>query len=81
MIGLMKLAAEKNLNKFAFPVISLKGKPVNYPFKASYGSLDFGCGSGIFGPKNWMIMDVLGTYIIHSTYNSHENEVFDLKAF
>ena len=71
----MKLAAEKNLNKFAFPVMSLKGKPITYPFKVSYGPLAFGCGAGIFGPRNWMLMDVLGTYHIHKTYNSHEGKV------
>lgn len=27
----MKLAAEKNLNKYAIPVINLKGKQITYP--------------------------------------------------
>jgi hypothetical protein len=47
----MKLAAEKNLNKFVFPVISLKGKKIEYPFEIQCGSWGFACSNGIFGPE------------------------------
>ena len=72
----MKLAAEKNLNKYAFPVINLKGKTVDYPFVIEHGSWGFACEKGIFGPKNWMILDIFGTYIIHQMYNNtHGGEI------
>jgi len=72
----MKLAAEKNLNRYTFPVINLKGKQVTYPVEINYNDWGFGCSKGIFGSKNWMIMDILGTYVIHKMYNDvHEGRV------
>ena len=71
----MKLAAEKNLNKFAFPVFSIKGRQTTYPLKIEMGSFGFLCEKGIFGPKNWMIMDILGTYIIHRFFNKRDGKV------
>jgi len=72
---MIKLAAEKNLNKFAFPVMSIKGKPVEYPFRTSFSSYEFGCDQGTLGPRQWMILDILGTYIIQKTYNNFNGEV------
>lgn len=69
----MKLAAEKNLNKFAFPVINLKGEKIEYPFKIDCGTWGFACDNGIFGAKHWMILDILGTYIIHRFYNNNQD--------
>ncbi|MGO9137279.1 MAG: hypothetical protein ACLP9S_04760 [Syntrophales bacterium] len=66
----MKLAVERNLNKYAFPVFGIKGRPIdNYPCHAQYNLLEFFCDKGEFGAKNWMMMDVLATYLIHRYYN------------
>ena len=75
----MKLAAEKNLNKFAFPVMNLKGKQITYPVNIHYHTWGFGCGKGIFGPKNWMILDILGTYAIHQSYNNTHGGKIEFK--
>jgi len=71
----MKLAAEKSLNKFAFPVFSIKGRQTTYPFTTQMGSFGFQCEKGTFGVKNWMVMDILGTYIIHRFFNLRDGEV------
>lgn len=65
----MKLAAEKNLNKFAFPLFSIKGRKIVKPCSVSYSTFGFQLDKGEFGPKNWMVMDILGTLIIHTAYN------------
>jgi len=75
----MKLAAEKNLNKYAFPVINLKGKQVSYPVNISYNTWGFGCAEGIFGPKNWMILDIPGTHMIHQKYNNTHGGTIEFK--
>jgi len=72
---MMKLAAEKNLNKFAFPLFSIKGRQIVNPCRVSYNTFGFSCEQGEFGPKNWMIMDILGTYIIHRVYNVRKGKV------
>lgn len=59
-------AAEKNLNKFAFPVFSIKGRPVNYPCSYKYNDYTFSCEQGRLGPGNWMMMDLLGTIMIQN---------------
>lgn len=66
---MMKLAAEKNLNKFAFPLFSIKGRKIVNPCSASFSTFGFQVDKGEFGPKNWMVMDILGTLIIHTAYN------------
>ena len=66
----MKLAAERNLNKYLFPVFGIKGRPIDeYPYHAQYNMLEFFCDQGEFGAKNWMMMDILGTYLIHKYFN------------
>jgi predicted transcriptional regulator len=65
----MKLAAEKNLNKFSFPLFSIKGRKIVNPCSASYSTFGFRLDQGEFGPKNLMVMDILGTLIIHTAYN------------
>lgn len=61
----MKLASERNLNKNIFPIMSLKGKEIRYPFVRRYKYSALRCTEGKLGPKNLMIMDILGSYIIH----------------
>ena len=65
----MKLAAGKNLNKFAFPLFSIKGRKIVNPCSVSYSTFGFRLDKGEFGPKNWLVMDILGTLIIHTAYN------------
>jgi len=71
----MKLAAEKNLNKYVFPIFSIKGRKITYPYKIEMGSYGLLCENGAFGASNWMIMDILGTYIIHKLHNNREGKV------
>jgi hypothetical protein len=72
---MMKLAAEKNLNKLAFPLFSIKGRNIVNPCSVSYSTFGFSCEQGEFGPKNWTIMDILGTYFIHLFYNTKEGKI------
>ena len=75
---LIKLASEKCLNKFSFPIISIKGKPIlKYPYHVRWEAVHFICHKGNFGPRDLMIMDILGTYIIHKLYNNFGNDLPD----
>ena len=71
---MFKLAAEKNLNKYLFPIFSIKGRPVNYPVKVKYVDREVFCTQGMFDAKSWMMMDILGTYIIQRLYNRNEDK-------
>ena len=66
---IIALAAEKSLNRNIFPVVSLKGKEISYPFIKQLKDQKMRCTAGKFGPKNMMIMDILGTYAMHWAYN------------
>jgi len=67
---IVKLASERNLNKFTFPVKAIKGKPVpEYPIINKYKKIQFLCEQGIFAEKERMIMDIICTDIIHNQYN------------
>jgi hypothetical protein len=66
----MKLASEKSFNKAVCPVMDIKGKTVEYPFILQFGNSVFVCAQGILGPKQVMVMDVLGTGLIHMLYNN-----------
>lgn len=77
----MKLASEKNLNKFAFPLFNIKGRPIKNPCVVKYNSnVGFICDQGTFGPKNMMILDILGTYLIHSFYNLKDRDGVDFSC-
>ena len=69
----MHLVSEKNLNKFAYPVFPIKGREIKHPYTAGEGK--FICTAGYMKPENWMIMDVLGTYICHRIFNNDGNTV------
>jgi len=69
----MKLASEKALNKFAFPLFNIKGRIITNPCIVEYTSdISFACDQGTFGPNNMMSLDILGTYLIHRIYNSKD---------
>ncbi len=65
----MKLAAEKNINRYSFPVIAKKGNPLCHDQVFRQGAFQFLCETGILGAQQFMILDVLSTIVIHSTYN------------
>jgi len=64
----MKLASEKSFNRSVCPVMNIKGKTVTYPFQLKYNNFHFESGRGILGPKQMMIMDIIGTKLIHLHY-------------
>jgi len=84
MIGqirkIIAIAAEKSLNKNIFPVVSLKGKEIGYPFIKQFKNQKMRCTVGKLGPKNLMIMDILGTYAIHRTYNIFDDGSMSFRA-
>ncbi|OQC14399.1 MAG: hypothetical protein BWX72_01360 [Firmicutes bacterium ADurb.Bin080] len=65
----MKLAAEKNLNRYSFPVVATKGKPLSHNKAFKQGDFQFLCEKGILGAKQFMVLDAVATLAIHSTYN------------
>lgn len=70
---IIALAAEKSLNRNIFPVVSLKGKEISYPFIKQLKDQKMRCTAGKFGSKNLMIMDILGTYAMHWAYNRFDD--------
>ena len=69
---MIKLASEKSFNRSVCPIMNIKGKTVNYPFKAQYGNFNIQSAQGILGPKQMMIMDILGTKLIHYLYGNQD---------
>jgi hypothetical protein len=66
----MKLAAEKSLNRGICPVMNIKGKTVTYPFTLQYNYFSFACAQGILGAKQMMVMDIIGTHLIHRLHKN-----------
>ena len=71
----MKLAVEKNLNKCAFPIFSVKGRSIEHPVLAKYKQAEVLCHSGMFDARSWMLLDILGTCVIHRFYNWNEGKI------
>lgn len=67
---LIKLASEKSFNRGICPVMNIKGKIVSYPFVVQYKNFGFRCDQGMLGPKHMMVMDIIGTSIIHKAYGN-----------
>lgn len=68
---MIKLASEKSFNRGICPVMNIKGKTVKYPLIVQHKTFGFRCDGGILGPKQMLIMDIIGTKIIHSTYGNN----------
>jgi len=66
----MKLASEKSFNRGICPVMNIKGKTVKYPSIVKHKTFGFRCENGILGPKQMMIMDIIGTSLIHYVYGN-----------
>lgn len=62
---MIKLASEKSFNRSICPVMNIKGKTVTYPFILKYGNFQLQLGKGVLGAKQMMIMDIIGTKLIH----------------
>jgi len=69
---MIKLAAEKSFNRNICPIMNIKGKTVKYPFILKYNNYHLQCGCGILGPKQMMIMDIIGTKLIHFVYGNED---------
>ena len=68
----MKLASDKSFNRSVCPVMNIKGKTVTYPFQVKYNNFHLQSGGGILGPKQMMIMDIIGTKLIHDQYGNQD---------
>jgi hypothetical protein len=73
----MKLASEKNLNKFAFPIFPIRGRTIEHPYLVDSNFGGFALDQGIFGPRNMMVLDILGTFVIHTAYNKAKGAEVD----
>lgn len=69
---MIKLAADKSFNRNICPIMNIKGKTIQYPFQIKYNNYHLQCGFGILGPKQAMIMDIIGTKLIHFVYGSDD---------
>lgn len=50
--------------------MNIKGKIMKYPFKLQYNNFHLECGRGILGPKQMMMVDIIGTQLIHQVYGN-----------
>jgi len=71
----MILVTEKNLNKFAYPVFSAKGRNITTPYSIEESTGKFICQEGFMKPSNWIMMDILGTYIYHVAYRHPQDPI------
>lgn len=75
---MIKLASEKCLNKFSYPVKSTKGKIISgSPVWFEWNGLGFSCEGGVFSEKERMIADIVCSEIIHRLYNTLPNQPTD----
>ena len=71
----MILITEKNLNKYAYPVFSAKGRKIETPFVIADPTGKFVCQEGQMKPINWLVMDILATYIFHYGYRTPSDPI------
>ncbi len=71
----MILVTEKNLNKYAYPVFGAKGRKIETPFVIAYPMEKFVCQEGLMKPSNWIVMDILATYVFHYRYRSPSGQI------
>lgn len=62
---MIKLASDKSFNRGICPMINIKGKKMQFPFKLKYNNFHLQAGPCTMGPKQMMIMDIIGTKLIH----------------
>lgn len=73
---MLKLAAEKNLNKFGFPAFNLKGRKIDYPIRFEYSDYHCDLCQGQLKANNLMMLDILGTIIIQVIVNRGKEVTF-----
>jgi len=61
----MKLIAEKSLCRGISPVINVKNNPIKYPLVVRHNKFTFACGKGMLNSRHLMLMDVIGTSLLH----------------
>ncbi len=71
----MIMVTEKNLNKNAYPVFSVKDRKIETPVKIVNGKGNFVCQEGLMRSSNWIMMDILGTYIYHLAYRNPDDPI------
>ena len=67
---MIKLASDKSFNRGICPLMNIKGKTMEYPFELKYNNFHLRCAEGIMGPKQMMIMDIIGTKLIHRLHRN-----------
>lgn len=74
---MIKLASDKSFNRYICPLMNIKGKAMQYPFELKYNNYHLRCSQGMMGPKQMMIMDIIGTQFILWLYgnSSYSNRI------
>lgn len=70
---MIKLASDKSFNRGICPMMNIKGKKMQFPFNLQYNNFHLQAGECVMGPKQMMIMDIIGTQLIHMI---HKNQDF-----
>lgn len=70
---MLKLASEKNLNKFIYPIFNVKGREIEYPV---IHKDKFECYQGHIGARNLMLLDIFTTIIIQMYINRSATNFF-----
>ena len=71
----MILVTEKNLNRHAYPVFNVKGRNITTPYSIEESTGKFICQEGFMKPSNWIVMDLLATYVFHYRYRSPTGQI------
>jgi len=69
---MIKLASDKSFNRGICPMMNIKGKKMQYPFKLQYNNFHLQAGECTMGPKQMMIMDIIGTKLIHTIHKNND---------
>ena len=69
---MIKLASDKSFNRCICPMMNIKGKKMTYPFELKYNNFHLKSIHGILGAKQMMIMDIIGTKLIHLIHGNKD---------
>jgi len=67
---MIKLASDKSFNRGICPMMNIKGKKTQFPFILKYNNFHLQAGPCTMGPKQMMIMDIIGTKLIHMLHRN-----------
>jgi len=68
---MIKLASDKSFNRGICPMMNIKDKKMTYPFKLQYNNFHLE-GGPTMGPKQMMIVDIIGTKLIHTIHRNQD---------